>query len=551
MLMEIFCEKFLEHGKQRGAITFHPGLNIILGSETGSNSIGKSTFLMIVDFIFGGSDYIDKLTDVQSKVGEQRICFAFKFQSGIYYFSRSSVNYKEVCVCDRDYNIKDSVPWSIDMYTSFLQKEYELNLPGLTFRNAIGRFSRIKDAFIDERHPIQQVQREKESSGIKALLKLVELYSDIEKKDSLAKESKNKYDAFISAQKYKYIPSASNQSECKKNSLIIEELTKQLYELENQYSESICGMAEIKAKIISDTKKELSKLRRQYSRLSSEIDSMRDDQSLNSSKFRGNFDGLIHFFPNVNLKRIEDIEQFHENVTNILKDEFQKTEEQLLNAQKLLKFEIDYRENFLKILGVKTNVPRVIFEKYSTIKNKITKLQEANDSYDKKKKLNDEKKITKQELDKVVLDSVLEMQEKINSKMKELNDAIYDGKKSSPILTIKDSDHYDFSTPNDLGTGSKYKGIIVFDLAMLELTKLPVIIHDSIMLKHIEDNAIEKILELYTRTNKQVFIALDKKGSYSQKAQNIMQTSTVLQLGSDSAALFGKTWNSADSKQQR
>lgn len=551
MLMEIFCEKFLEHGKQRGAITFHPGLNIILGSETGSNSIGKSTFLMIVDFAFGGTDYIAKLKDVQSKVGEHRICFAFKFQSGIYYFSRSSVNYKEVFVCDRDYNIKDSVPWSIDKYTSFLQKEYELNLPELTFRNAIGRFSRIKDAFIDERHPIQQVQREKESSGIKALLKLVELYSDIEKKDSLAKEANNKYDAFISAQKYKYIPSASNQSECKKNSLIIEELTKQLYELENQYSESICGMAEIKAKIISDTKKELSKFRRQYSRLSSEIDSMRDDQSLNSSKFRGNFDGLIHFFPNVNLKRIEDIEQFHENVTNILKDEFQKTEEQLLNAQKMLKFEIDYRENFLKILGVKTNVPRVIFEKYSTLKNKITKLQEANDSYDKKKKLNDEKKITKQELDKVVLDSVLEMQEKINSKMKELNDAIYDGKKSSPILTIKDSDHYDFSTPNDLGTGSKYKGIIVFDLAMLELTKLPVIIHDSIMLKHIEDNAIEKILELYTRTNKQVFIALDKKGSYSQKAQNIMQTSTVLQLGSDSAALFGKTWNSADSKQQR
>ena len=549
MLIEIVCDKFIEHGKPREPITVHPGLNIILGSETGSNSIGKSTFLMIIDFVFGGTDYIAKLKDVQSNVGEHRICFAFKFQSGIYYFSRSSVNYTKVFVCDRDYNIKDSVPWPMDKYTSFLQKEYELNLPGLTFRNAIGRFSRIKDAFIDERHPIQQVQREKESSGIEALLKLVELYSDIEKKASLAKEAKNKYEAFTSAQKYKYIPSASKQSECKKNSSIIEELTKQLDELEKQYSDSLCGMAEIQAKLISDTKQELSKFRRQYSRLTSELDAMREDQNLNSSKFKGNFDGLIHFFPNVNLKRIEDIEQFHENVTNILKDEFQKTEEQLLNAQKLLKFEIDYRENFLQILGVKNNVPRVIFEKYSTIKNKITKLQEANDSYDKKKKLNDEKKITKQELDKVVLDRVLEMQEKINSKMKVLNDAIYDGKKSSPILTIKDSDHYDFSTPNDLGTGSKYKGIIVFDLSILELTKLPAIIHDSIMLKHIEDNAIEKILELYTRTNKQVFIALDKKGSYSQKAQNIMQTSTVLQLGSDSAALFGKTWNSADAKQ--
>ena len=543
MLIEIVCDKFIEHGKPREPITFHPGLNIILGSETGSNSIGKSTFLMIVDFVFGGTDYIAKLKDVQSNVGEHRICFAFKFQSGVYYFSRSSVNYKEVFVCDRDYNIKDSVPWRIDRYTSFLQKEYELNLPGLAFRNTIGRFSRIKDAFIDEKHPIQQVQREKESSGIEALLKLVELYSDIEKKLNIVKDAENKYDAFTSALKYKYIQSVSTKTDYKKNSLTIRELAKQLDELEKQYSDSLCGMAEIQAKIISDTKKELSKFRRQYSRLSSELDVMREDQNLNSSKFKGNFDGLIHFFPNVNLKRIEDIEQFHESVTTILKGEFQKTEEQLLDALKLLKVEIDYRENYLKLLGLEANVPRVIFEKYSNIKNKINKLQEANDSYDKKKQLNDVKKSTREALDRVILDKVSMMQEKINSKMNELNDAIYDGKRSSPILRVKDSSHYEFFTPNDLGTGSKYKGIIVFDLSMLELTKLPIIIHDSIMLKHIEDNAIEKILELYTRTNKQVFIALDKKGSYSPKTQTIMQNSVVLQLGSDSAALFGKIWN--------
>lgn len=543
MLIEIVCDKFIEHGKPREPITFHPGLNIILGSETGSNSIGKSTFLMIVDFVFGGTDYIAKLKDVQSNVGEHRICFAFKFQSGIYYFSRSSVNYKDVFVCDRDYNIKDSVPWRIDRYTSFLQKEYELNLPGLAFRNTIGRFSRIKDAFIDEKHPIQQVQREKESSGIEALLKLVELYSDIEKKLNIVKDAENKYDAFTSALKYKYIQSVSTKTDYKKNSLTIRELAKQLDELEKQYSDSLCGMAEIQAKIISDTKKELSKFRRQYSRLSSELDVMREDQNLNSSKFKGNFDGLIHFFPNVNLKRIEDIEQFHESVTTILKGEFQKTEEQLLDALKLLKVEIDYRENYLKLLGLEANVPRVIFEKYSNIKNKINKLQEANDSYDKKKQLNDVKKSTREALDRVILDKVSMMQEKINSKMNELNDAIYDGKRSSPILRVKDSSHYEFFTPNDLGTGSKYKGIIVFDLSMLELTKLPIIIHDSIMLKHIEDNAIEKILELYTRTNKQVFIALDKKGSYSPKTQTIMQNSVVLQLGSDSAALFGKIWN--------
>ena len=45
---------------------------------------------------------------------------------------------------------------------------------------------------------------------------------------------------------------------------------------------------------------------------------------------------------------------------------------------------------------------------------------------------------------------------------------------------------------------------------MLELTRLPVIAHDSVMLKHIEDDAIEKIVELYASTPKQVFIAMDK-----------------------------------------
>ena len=40
---------------RKGPIFFHEGLNTVLGDDQGSNSIGKSTLLMIVDFIFGGS----------------------------------------------------------------------------------------------------------------------------------------------------------------------------------------------------------------------------------------------------------------------------------------------------------------------------------------------------------------------------------------------------------------------------------------------------------------------------------------------------------------
>ncbi len=50
MLREIYCDKF--HQKR---IVFNPGLSVVLGTNTGDNSIGKSTFLLIVDYVFGGS----------------------------------------------------------------------------------------------------------------------------------------------------------------------------------------------------------------------------------------------------------------------------------------------------------------------------------------------------------------------------------------------------------------------------------------------------------------------------------------------------------------
>ena len=80
----------------------------------------------------------------------------------------------------------------------------------------------------------------------------------------------------------------------------------------------------------------------------------------------------------------------------------------------------------------------------------------------------------------------------------------------------------------------------------LQLTRLPVIAHDSVMLKHIEDDAIEKIVELYASTPKQVFIAMDKEGSYTPKTQKILEATKVLQLSPGAGALFGRTWNDVE-----
>ena len=61
MLKRIRCDKFLSIPNHE--ILFKDGLNVVLGDSESSNSIGKSTLLMIIDFCFGGEDYIDKEKD--------------------------------------------------------------------------------------------------------------------------------------------------------------------------------------------------------------------------------------------------------------------------------------------------------------------------------------------------------------------------------------------------------------------------------------------------------------------------------------------------------
>ena len=88
--------------------------------------------------------------------------------------------------------------------------------------------------------------------------------------------------------------------------------------------------------------------------------------------------------------------------------------------------------------------------------------------------------------------------------------------------------------------------MVVFDLAVLNLTHLPILVHDSVVLKQISDEAIEKIMELYSASGKQVIIALDKQDSYSPKTTQMLEESAVLKLASGGAELFGRFWGKAD-----
>lgn len=550
MLVEIMCDEFKDHGKPRGRLPLRAGLNTVMGSASGSNSIGKSTFLMILDFVFGGDDYVERLTDVQTEVGEHRICFAFKFADGLHHFYRSNVDYKNVQKCDENYQPLEDGLLSLNQYLTFLQTHYDMDLVGLTFRNAIGRSMRVyKRETLDEEHPLHQAKQETAKSAIEGLLKLTDLYSGIEAQSKITTEAKDKYTTFKKAQKYQYIPFVTKQSDYDKNEARIAELAKQAEELARRSSSGLLDLDSMQAEQISVLQGKLSNFKRQRSRLLSQLRAIRVDRDLGKKGFKRNYDDLLRFFPEVDLKRIEAIEGFHKQLAGILKKEFSETEENMQAALDLIEAEMAQIESEISQMAKTTDLSKVVLEQYAAIDKELKTLRAANENFIKTTELSDVAKAYEAELNRLVVEQIAIMQQEINSEMLDINNTIYGGRKTAPTLTVTDALHYTFFTPRDGGTGAQYKGLVVFDLAMLELTKLPVIAHDSVMLKQIEDDAIEKIMELYAGTSKQVFIAMDKEGSYTEKAQEIMEASKVLQLSPGEGALFGRTWNDVEVEQ--
>lgn len=544
MLVEIQCDQFLSRGNPRGIITLNKGLNTVLGSKTGSNSIGKSTFLMMIDFAFGGNDYCEKLTDVHKEVGSHAVKFAFQFSDKKFYFSRTTDDFKVVNQCSGEYEVVPKKQLSIDDFRKFLLEKYQLDFLGLTFRGAIGRFMRIyKRETLHEERPLHSHNNESAKVAIIGLLKLCDLYGCISEQEKVASEAKDELEAFKKAKKYAYMPFVSGKREYKENFKQIQELNRKGDELARNSTGGFVDLDTTKAEQLALLQEQLSSSNKQKTKLQLQFKAIQSDRSVKKKAGNKDYNSLLRFFPEANISRIEAIEQFHSKLTRILNKEFNQAEESIMAALNLIDIDIQRIEEDMSTIAAATDLSKTVLQQYAAIDNELRRLRAANENYEKLNELIDTSKAYKKALNNLIINQLATMQQDINIKMKEMNDEIYDKKKTSPILHISDSTHYSFFTPKDSGTGSQYKGLIVFDLALLELTNLPVVVHDSVLLKHIEDKALEKIFELYSRTNKQVFIALDKEESYTPRTQELLERSKVLQLSSGGNELFGRSWN--------
>lgn len=535
MLYEIICDQF----KQK-RIEFHPSLNTVLGDDFGSNSIGKSTFLMIVDFVFGGKDYILKSTDIQRNVGRHIIKFCFIFNGDRYYFSRDTDDLEDVCKCDENYNIIANI--TLTDYCNFLKKNYNIKLSDISFRDIVGRYTRIygKDN-LNEKRPLNIVNNESAGAPTNALLKLFDLYSAISELELLLKKKELELSAFKNAQKYKIISSIGKRQyneNLKELSILSEEKEKIPKDLDS----NLLDLDSVKAEEVMKLKHRLSIAKRQRSRYYSQLTTINNNIKETTNLKLEQFDDLLKYFPNVTIKDILEVEKFHKEIRSVLKSELKYKKKELDRIISISQTEIDEIESNIKEIIQIPNLSKAILTKYSNLQKKIEVLENENNEYLKLNSLTTSRNDTKLRRDNMKHEQLNQLQISINTKMHIINDYIYSGKKKPPIITF-DKNQYTFETIDDTGTGTSYKSMVVYDLSILEMTSLPILIHDSVVLKQISDEAIEKILKKYKSFDKQIFISFDKKSAYNLESQKILKETKVLELSANGNELFGVSWN--------
>ena len=550
MLIEVQCDKFIKNGQIREPIRFHAGLNAVLGDDNGSNSIGKSTFLMILDFVFGGSDYVKKCTDVQENVKAHTINFAFEFDGEKYYFSRNTTEYNKVIPCDADYKpLEDHAPITVQQYWEFLCEHYGLTAEGITWRSAVGRFIRVyKRDTLDEERPLRSSKDEKTADAIKNYMRLFDRYAAVEAQIKQAAEAEDEKEAFRkTTQTYNHVRAAKSEKERAENEeriIVLEQSERELAENSNQ---GLLDLDSMTARRLTELTEQLINYRRQKARVQTQLNAIRRDMTEQKKGFKRTFTDLERFFPGEEFRTLEDIERFHQKLAKILADEFAETEKDLATTFVLLNNEIvRIQEQITEIKNV-PNVSQAILREFARITTELNNLREANQNYDELERLKKVAADYAETRDAVIHDQLLAIESAINQAMREISFAILkDATHLPPVLRLEKLGKYTFNTPNDGGTGAQYRGLITLDLANMEVAPVPFVVHDSVLLKNIERPVFSEIMRVYASMEakrKQVFLAYDTLDSYGDETRSLLEANAVLELSPGGNELFGWAWN--------
>lgn len=535
MLRKITCPLF-----NHGEISFYLGLNVILGDDDAKNSIGKSSALMVIDFAMGGMSLLEDKAGAIKSMGHHTYNFEFIFNEIKYFFRRSTNESNLIHICNKNYEIMDEI--SIEEYTAKLKTLYGLEHLKNSFRSLVSPFSRIwNKGALDPEQPFSGDAKESAGVAIGRLIDLFEFTGDISEEKSVLDAQNEKKKLISKSMSVGIIPKI-NKAQYKINQKIITDNTNAIEALKQGFTGALSAYEALFDEELRTLQQQKNDLVSQRNEVLTKIDRIKRDLLGLTPRLTANIALVTEFFPDVDAERLEQVESFHQNIGRIVQKELRKDFDLYSERASGLSNENDDLENNIRTSLASKGTPDDLFTRVFDLKEFANKAAEENRFYDKKAAIEEEASLSKKRLEATYVGIFLNIEAALNVKLKNFNKVVYGANRNASQLRIKNANSYSFISTEDTGTGKSYAGLVGFDLAMLSLTYLPFITHDSVIYKNIEVLATRNILRILASVKrKQIFLAFDEASKFGATAERLLRTHTVLKL-SDDDLLYNKDW---------
>lgn len=371
-----------------------------------------------------------------------------------------------------------------------------------------------------EEFPLQY-GKEPDADAIKALEQIYGVYDLVKEYEDFYKAKNKRKTVRITATNLgEIVTVARAKKQVKANTKEIEELEKQLEELLDKEDSSLAETDTAQLDKAAEIKGQITVLKRRRTRLVSQLNAVKANLEDGLTPTSDDIQDLREFFPDADIAKIETIEHFHKKMQTILTDEMSEEVQRLEALIAESTKEMQRLEEEQRKLGVPTHVSKKFLDETVRLRSRINFLKTQNEGYDESQKLANETKDAKTRMEDARKSQLDTVQTIINQEMVRMNDFIYDGKQYAPEIKFSDAKNgnpkYTFGCDWNSGTGENYKDLIIFDLSVFKTTELPFIVHDSLIFKNIADLLIDKIMQLYVNSGKQVFISFDKHKAFTE-----------------------------------
>ncbi|NAO94907.1 MULTISPECIES: DUF2326 domain-containing protein [unclassified Halomonas] len=535
MLSKITCPLF-----NHGEISFHSGLNIVLGDDDAKNSIGKSSALMVVDFVMGGMSLLEDKVGTIKSLGHHAYSIEFVFEGKSFFFKRSTDSSDVIQVCNQSYETLEEI--SVDAYRAQLKTLYNLDHLNSSFRSLVNPFSRIwNKGGLDPDQPFSGNFREPAGIAIERLIDFFERTDDILEEKAVL-NSHNERKKLISKSMSAEIIPKINKTQYKSNQKLIADNTAAIEVLKQGFTGALSAYEALFDEGLRALHQQKNDLITRRNELLTKIDRLKRDLLGVTPRLTANISLIKEFFPDVKAERLEQVEAFHQNISKMVQKELKKELTLYSKHETKLIAEISELESNMHASLDAKGTPDDLFARVFDLKEVTDKAAEENKFYDQKAAVAKELLLAKERLEAIYAGIFLDIEAKLNFKLKQFNKVVYGPNRNASQIRIKSSSSYSFISSEDTGTGKSYAGLVGFDLAMLSLTHLPFIIHDSVIYKNIEVTATGNIIRILAAVKrKQIFLAFDEAAKFGDAAERRLRAHTVIKLSHDDL-LYNKDW---------